>query len=260
MPFHVGPAELVCLNGQMRIVALSDLHGHLPEIPPCDLLIVAGDVCPDRFGPFLAMHDPDQQKYWFNQNARPWLANAPATHKILTWGNHDWCGQACSFRDDSPDGVSAKELQILVDEATRVPAGAGDEASVSLWATPWSNQFMNWAFMKSPRKLEAVYAAIPEGIDILVSHQPPYGYGDRHYDAGSCKVEHLGSHELLAAIDHIKPKLVICGHIHDGYGKYEYAGIPIYNVSVVDEQYRLVRPPTVIDPLQSRRQDSYEQS
>ena len=40
---------------------------------------------------------------------------------------------------------------------------------------------------------------------------------------------------------------MICGHIHDGYGRYEYDGIPIYNVSVVDEQYRLVREPTVID-------------
>ena len=42
----------------MRVVALSDLHGFLPDIPPCDLLIVAGNVCPDRFGPFTAMHDP----------------------------------------------------------------------------------------------------------------------------------------------------------------------------------------------------------
>ena len=42
----------------MRIVALSDQHGFLPDVPPCDLLIVGGDVCPDRFGPFMAVHDP----------------------------------------------------------------------------------------------------------------------------------------------------------------------------------------------------------
>lgn len=231
----------------MRIVALSDQHGYLPEIPPCDLLIIAGDVCPDRFGPFLAMHDPDQQKSWFNRKVRPWLAKAPATHKILTWGNHDWCGQACSFRHDSPAEALTTELQILVDGATSMSESSAGDALVSVWATPWSNQFMNWAFMKAPAELEAVYAAIPEGIDILISHQPPYGCGDRHYDVGSGKVEHLGSDELLAAIDRVGPKLVICGHIHDGFGEYEYAGIPIYNVSVVDEEYRLVRSPTTID-------------
>jgi hypothetical protein len=76
----------------MQIVALSDQHAYLPRIPPCDLLIIAGDICPDRLGPFLVMHDPDQQKAWFDRNVRPWLAKAPATHKIATWGNHDWCG------------------------------------------------------------------------------------------------------------------------------------------------------------------------
>jgi 3',5'-cyclic AMP phosphodiesterase CpdA len=69
----------------VRIVAVSDLHGFLPEIPACDLLIVAGDVCPDRFGPFMAAHDPYQQQAWFDRKVRPWLAEAPATHKLLTW-------------------------------------------------------------------------------------------------------------------------------------------------------------------------------
>jgi hypothetical protein len=238
----------------MRIVALSDQHGYLPEIAPCELLIIAGDVCPDRVGPFFAMHDQEQQKSWFNRSVRPWLAKAPATHKVLTWGNHDWCGQACSFLHDSPAEAITTELQILVDEGTRVPAGSARDASVSVWATPWSNQFMNWAFMKPAPDLEAVYAEIPEGIDILISHQPPYGYGDSHCDVRSGKVEHLGSRELLAAIDRCKPKLVICGHIHEGYGQSEYAGIPIYNVSVVDEQYRLVHPPTVIELSERSRQ------
>lgn len=231
----------------MRIVAISDQHGYLPEIPPCDLLLVAGDVCPDRIGPFLAMHDPEQQKGWFDRSIRPWLATAPATHKILTWGNHDWCGQMCSFRGDAPAEASLTDLQIVVDQVTTVPSTSADGGELSVWATPWSNQFMRWAFMKPPEKLAAIYAQIPEGIDILVSHQPPYGHGDSYWDLGSGRVDHLGSRELLDAITRVRPTLVICGHIHEGHGRTDHDGIPIYNVSVVDEQYRHVHAPTVID-------------
>jgi Icc-related predicted phosphoesterase len=218
----------------MRIVALSDQHGHLPRISACDMLIIAGDICPDRFGPFLANHYPSEQKAWFDRTARQWLAAAPAAHKILTWGNHDWCGQACSFRRDSPENASHGAVQIIVDELTHV---ACDGVVVSIWASPWSNRFLNWAFMKSPAELEALYAGIPAGVDILVSHQPPYGCGDLG----------LGSVELRTAIRRVKPKLVICGHIHDGFGRFECEGTVVYNVSVVDEQYRLVREPTTID-------------
>src|SRR5687767_15354848 len=107
----------------MRIVALSDQHGFLPDVPPCDLLIVAGDVCPDRFGPFMAVHDPYQQQAWFDRTVRPWLAATPATHKVLTWGNHNWCGEMCSFRSDTPAHARSTDLQILVDEGTTVPSG-----------------------------------------------------------------------------------------------------------------------------------------
>lgn len=231
----------------MRVIALSDQHGFLPDIPPCDLLVVAGDVCPDRFGPFTAAHDPSLQKAWFDRNVRPWLAAAPATHKLLTWGNHDWCGQAFRFDEDSPTSARPTELQILVDEATTVPLGDGAGGHVSVWATPWSNTFMRWAFMKRPRVLEAVYGTIPEGIDILVSHQPPFNCGDRTFSVDSGRIEHVGSRELLAAIERVRPKLVICGHVHGGFGRYEHQGIPIYNVSVVDEGYRLVNTPTAID-------------
>jgi hypothetical protein len=229
---------------RVRIVALSDLHGFLPELPECDLLIAAGDVCPDRIGVHWAFRHPERQKAWFDRHLRPWLARAPAAHKILTWGNHDWCGQACDFRSSRPLHASTAELQILVDEATALSSGA---TSISIWASPWSNPFMHWAFMAEPARLANVYAQIPAGLDILVSHQPPYGYGDASPNVRTGGVEHLGSRELLAAIARVRPKLVVCGHIHEGHGRYESDGVPIYNVSVVDEQYRLVHSPTVID-------------
>jgi 3',5'-cyclic AMP phosphodiesterase CpdA len=230
---------------EMRIVALSDQHGHLPEVPRCDLLIVAGDICPDRMGVFYAKREPEQQKAWFDRCARPWLADAPAAHRIGTWGNHDWCGQSCDFSADFPDRAPSSRFQLLVDQATRIPSSQ-TAGPLAIWGTPWSNPFMDWAFMKDPAELARLYAAIPAGIDVLVSHQPPYGYGDLLYDRDG-SVRHLGSHELLAAIDRVRPRLVICGHFHEGRGRYDCHGVPIYNVSVVDQQYNLVHPVTVID-------------
>lgn len=231
----------------MRIVALSDQHGYLPDIQPCDLLIIAGDVCPDMVDGVDAERHPEQQRAWFDGHIRPWLAASRAKHKVLTWGNHDWCGQACGFAADAPGVASSAVLQIVVDTGTTVPGDGVAGRPLSVWATPWSRRFMHWAYMKSREELAAIYEGIPAGVDILVSHQPPYGYGDLLVDERTGEAEHLGSHELLAAIARIRPLLVICGHIHGGYGQYEYNGTPIYNVSVVDDRYRLVRSPTVID-------------
>ncbi len=230
----------------MRIAALSDQHGYLTEIPRCDLLIIAGDVCPDGFGRHFARDAPKDQKAWFDQTVRPWVARAPARRTILTWGNHDWCGQLCTF-EDSSSAASATALTIVVDTAETVPDSSAAEGAVSVWASPWSNEFGDWAFMKAPARLAHVYSAIPEGIDILVSHQPPFGYGDRCADFVSGRIINVGSRELLSTIDRVRPKIVVCGHIHEGYGQFERNSTRIYNVSVVDEYYQLVRGPTVID-------------
>ena len=84
------------------------------------------------------------------------------------------------------------------------------------------HQVMRWAFMKHPADLEVVYAAIPEGTDVLVSHQPPLSCGDRTFNLDSGCVEHVGSRELRDAIERVRPRLVICGNVHGGFGRYEH--------------------------------------
>jgi 3',5'-cyclic AMP phosphodiesterase CpdA len=228
----------------MRIVALSDQHGFLPDIPPCDLLIVTGDVCPDRFGPFMAVHDPYQQQAWFDRTVRPWLAVTPATHKVLTWGNHDWCGQMCSFRSDTPEHARSTDLHDS--------RGRRDECAVRR-RRGWRNVRVGDALV------QPVHAV---GIHEAAERSRACLRGDprRHRRTGVApttirvrrqhfrrRVEHVGSRELLVAIERVRPRVVICGHVHGGFGRYEHQGIPIYNVSVVDESYRLVNAPTVID-------------
>jgi 3',5'-cyclic AMP phosphodiesterase CpdA len=233
----------------MRIVAVSDQHGCMPELPEGDLLIVAGDICPDQVRGSLAMLRPDLQAAWFNRMIRPWAAAAPVRQRVLTWGNHDWCGEACDFSQDSPAVSPAAPLHIVVDDVVHVRSdpAAADAHVASVWATPWCTTFIgDWAFLRPADELARIYARIPEGIDVLVSHQPPYGYGDRVTDISGDSVN-VGSRELLEAIDRVKPRVVICGHVHSGHGRYEHNGIPIYNVSVVNNLYRQVYEPTVID-------------
>lgn len=72
----------------------------------------------------------------------------------------------------------------------------------------------------------------------IVSHGPPYGYGDV-----TKRGERTGSKALLNAIDHIKPKLVVCGHIHEAYGKYKRGETTIFNASICNYTYQPVNKP-----------------
>ena len=105
--------------------------------------------------------------------------------------------------------------------------------------------------MQDPKELAEVYAKIPDDVDVIVSHQPPYGYGDRVPDKyivfQADGDAHVGSKELLRTIDRVRPKFVICGHIHDGRGEYQHRETRILNVALVNEQYERVHEPVIFE-------------
>src|SRR5262245_54236823 len=155
------------------IVAISDQHGVLPEIPPCDLLLIAGDVCP------VTNHGVDFQANWLQWEYRRWLERLPARKIVFIAGNHDFVFEQRS--NFLPSDYPATYLQ---------DTGITWEG-LRIWGTPWQPVFFDWAFNLREPDLAKKWALIPEGTDILVVHGPPFGYGDAVPERDS--VRHTGS-------------------------------------------------------------------
>ena len=93
----------------MKFLAVSDLHGWLPEIrEEFDLLMIPGDVCPDMYGVEYSQID------WFSGVFIPWINNLPFKHAwskvIFVPGNHDKCfdgivSKVKTFEDSYGDAI-----------------------------------------------------------------------------------------------------------------------------------------------------------
>jgi Icc-related predicted phosphoesterase len=71
------------------------------------------------------------------------------------------------------------------------------------------------------------YVKLLDGMDVLVSHVPPYGFQDKVFLG-----KHSGSKELFEIIKKYQPKLVLCGHIHEDPGISKYNDTIIVNCSI----------------------------
>lgn len=206
-----------------KICATSDLHGHLPEIPQCDLLLIAGDVCPPT------NHKPEFQRRWLRDKFDPWLAELPVEQVVMTWGNHDWVGMLSPRYTPPLNGAL-----VLIDDVWEV-------CGQRIWGSPWTLEFCNWAFNATEKELRFLHSLVPP-CDIIVTHGPPYGFGDTCPDGRK-----VGSPALATRIDVIQPKLVVYGHIHSGQGTYKIGNSIVANVAHVNEEYRPCYPPQVFE-------------
>lgn len=206
------------MASSVRIVALADTHSRHAKlkVPDGDVLIHAGDLTRTGTLPQLA-------------EVAAWLRELPHREKILIAGNHDF-----AFERDPHLARSVFEgLTYLEDAAHTTSHG------LRVWGSPWQPEFYQWAF-NLPRgaPLDAKWRDIPAGLDVLVTHGPPHGYGDRVYGG-----ERVGCEDLLRHCLEKKPRLHLYGHIHEDRGQWMEGGVCFANVTTADSELA----PMVID-------------
>jgi Icc-related predicted phosphoesterase len=113
-------------------------------------------------------------------------------------------------------------MHYLEDEAVTIDG-------VRFYGSPWQPEFMDWAFnLPRGEALAAVWAKIPVGVDVLVTHGPPAGIGDLVHGRST------GCAELRRRLDEVAPALHMFGHIHEDGGAWRLGRSVIANVTTWD--------------------------
>ena len=207
----------------MKICCFSDTHTKEAwlNVPECDILIFAGDF-----------HITSIREL---EIANRYFSKLHATHKLFIAGNHDTILEFLSQEEIEklfPSVIYLKDRLVIIN-------------GLRFYGSPYSPEFNNWSFMYQRNSLEAkkIWEKIPENLDFLITHCPPYGVMDRNMNDERC-----GCSTLLREIDKKQPRRNIFGHIHlFGGQSTTQEGIDFYNVSVLNEEYKLTNKPTVIE-------------
>lgn len=211
----------------MRLVCVADTHLYeqaWETIPEGDVLVHAGDLL--RGGSLTEL-----------ELAAEWLHAQPHPHKVVIAGNHDWCFAKTPLPARNVLGAGTQVIYLQDSEATI--------EGVRFWGSPWQPEFFHWAFnLPRGEALAAKWAQIPAGIDVLVTHGPPRGYGDRVGRGPQ------GCDDLRAALDRVRPALHVFGHIHEDGGLWRHGPTTVANVTTAECE----RGPTVLDYDPSRRE------
>ena len=176
----------------MRILAFSDLHCDLEQgaklvemSADADVVIGAGD--------FASVHEGLEETIG--------ALAAIETSTVLVPGNNE---TAEALREATGSWSAATVLhgeRTAIDGVEFFGLGAG------IPVTPW-----DWSFDLDDEAASEMLAPCPEEA-VLVLHSPPRDHCD---SAGGDT--HFGSPALLRAIEEKRPRLAVCGHIHESWG------------------------------------------
>lgn len=206
---------------KIRVCCLSDTHTELPVVPEADLYIVAGDL--------TYRGELDKFKKFNDWGGK---IDVPKEQKIVIAGNHD-------VTLEHPGGVAESYL----DNWTYLKDSGCTVLGLNVYGSPYSSDFYpeHWAFNQSRGEVSADrWALIPDDTDIFVVHGPPYGYGD------SVSGVNVGCVDLTERLAIVKPRLTVCGHIHEDYGVSAASWGTVVNACIMNNKYKPKNRPIVV--------------
>lgn len=208
----------------MKITFISDTHGkhrsNKLQLPESEIIIHAGD--------FTSMGKLEEVIDFLK-----WYSELPHPHKILIGGNHDFLLEknALLFKSLLPDNIV-----YLENESSKIEG-------IKIWGSPITPWFYDWAFNRERGEdIRRYWEQIPDDVDILVTHGPPYNQGDR-----TARGERVGCEDLLKKVLQIQPKYHVFGHIHEAYGITQNEHTTFINASCLNLSYQMVNAPVCID-------------
>ena len=236
----------------MKIIALSDLHGYLPEIKErVDVVVIAGDIVDLHY-----QNSVNKSISWFNRIFIPWALDLPCDRVIIIAGNHDFffqkivenkfAGKDIGIDDKSEynNYIETESSWIIKDELLlpKKIVYLQDDGYLfgnkTFYGTPWCPELSRWAFYKSSVDLKKVYSKIPENVDVLITHSPGKCVNDTGVSLQWPDKPEYGSQELTDVVLKKKPKWWFVGHVHSGnHNVTDFLGINVVNVSIKDEKY-----------------------
>lgn len=219
---------------KLRVVAISDIHGYFPIIEePADILLIAGDI-----SPLEIQFNKPKMKIWLETEFAYWIKSLPVDRVFLIAGNHDSYLESISKTNILALQQACVKLTYLKNEVCDYVDSYGQVWTI--FGTPYCHIFGNWPFMRTDKYMEEKFKSIPDEVDIIITHDPPFGLSD--VDVILEKVnfpnnfEHRGNIPLSEKLKNTNYKLLVCGHIHSGNHIFDLE-TKCVNVSVKNERY-----------------------
>lgn len=167
-------------------------------------------------------------------------------HKIFIAGNHDKFCETSEFTELIKE---YKNLTYLCDSLVEIEG-------LKIFGIPGtikvSNKFS--AFADTQENLYEKYKKIiHHGLDILITHSPPYGYGDSMPKSIPFVTrQNCGDIGLLIDVCDKKPKIHAFGHIHHGYSAISNESTMFINASSCDNNNKIANKPIQLEVADAR--------